>query len=170
MYIHMPSKALGDWDAAYGRASIFVYLCQKLALIPGSSVNSTHSTFDTLKFLDGDMGLQDYYYVSAWSLSNALAMTGDEEAIYAQAKVVSTEYYQKGLQVPLGPAAQPLGRTSWGVRNANVDAGVPCSKGQETNRTGWMRSMDGGTGDPGGGGPGNSNSSFGNSRKMNTIS
>jgi hypothetical protein len=31
--------------------------------------------------------------------------------------VVSTEYYQKGLQVPLGPAAQPLGRTSWGVRN-----------------------------------------------------
>ncbi|KAB8228082.1 hypothetical protein ETB97_011815 [Aspergillus alliaceus] len=38
---------------------------------------------------------------------------------------------------------------------ANVDAGVPCTKhfilyGQETNRTGGMGSMDGGTGDPGG--------------------
>lgn len=43
-------------------------------------------------------------------------MTWDKEAIYAQARAVASEFYQKGLQVINGPTSQPLGRTPWGGR------------------------------------------------------
>ncbi|KAF7596630.1 hypothetical protein BBP40_000552 [Aspergillus hancockii] len=100
----------GAWrlESAYEKTSAFVdglTTAPKLALITASAVNSTKGTFDGLNFLDGDMGLQVYYYVSVFSLSNALAMTWDEDPIYSQAIAVATEYYQKGLQVPLGPTA-----------------------------------------------------------------
>ncbi|GKZ22757.1 hypothetical protein AbraIFM66951_004254 [Aspergillus brasiliensis] len=169
--------ALGDWDSAYQKASTFVAgltTDQKLALITGSSVNSTNGTFSALTFLDGDMGLQDFFYVSAFSLSSALAMTWDRDAIYAQGKAVGSEFYNKGIQVVAGPTSQPLGRTPWGGRNvegfgpdpylnglatglttkAYVDAGViPGAKHfllyeQETNRT------SSGVGGLGGGGSG----------------
>ncbi|GJP92096.1 beta-d-glucoside glucohydrolase D [Aspergillus niger] len=169
--------ALGDWESAYQKASSFVAgltTYQKLALITGSSVNSTNGSFSGLTFLDGDMGLQNFFYVSAFSLSSALAMTWDRDAIYAQAKAVGSEFYNKGIQVVAGPTSQPLGRTPWGGRNVEgfgpdpylnglasgltakgyIDAGViPGAKHfllyeQETNRTG------GGGGGGGGGGPG----------------
>ncbi|TPR08349.1 putative integral membrane protein [Aspergillus niger] len=112
--------ALGDWESAYQKASSFVAgltTDQKLALITGSSVNSTNGSFSGLTFLDGDMGLQNFFYVSAFSLSSALAMTWDRDAIYAQAKAVGSEFYNKGIQVVAGPTSQPLGRTPWGGRN-----------------------------------------------------
>lgn len=62
------------------------------------------------------MGLQGYYYVSAFSLSSALAMTWDKDAMYAQARAVATEFYNKGVQVLSGPTTQPLGRTPWDGR------------------------------------------------------
>ncbi|PYH83901.1 putative beta-glucosidase D [Aspergillus uvarum CBS 121591] len=156
--------ALGDWEAAYEKASAFVAgltTDQKLALITGSSVSSSSGNFSALEFLDGDMGLQNYFYVSAFSLSSALAMTWDRDAIYAQAKAVGSEFYNKGVQVVAGPTSQPMGRTPWGGRNVEgfgpdpylnglatglstkgyVDAGViPGGKHfllyeQETNRT-----------------------------------
>lgn len=89
---------------------------QKLSLITGSSVNSTEGSFDALTFLDGEMGLQNYFYVSAFGQANAIAMTWDEEAIYEQAKAVGSEFYNKGVQVLSGPTSQPLGRTPWGGR------------------------------------------------------
>ncbi|PYH60676.1 putative beta-glucosidase D [Aspergillus niger CBS 101883] len=170
--------ALGDWESAYQKASSFVAgltTYQKLALITGSSVNSTNGSFSGLTFLDGDMGLQNFFYVSAFSLSSALAMTWDRDAIYAQAKAVGSEFYNKGIQVVAGPTSQPLGRTPWGGRNVEgfgpdpylnglasgltakgyIDAGViPGAKHfllyeQETNRTG---------GGGGGGGGGDSGS------------
>ncbi|CAK39741.1 uncharacterized protein An07g09760 [Aspergillus niger] len=156
---------LGDWESAYQKASSFVAgltTDQKLALITGSSVNSTNGSFSGLTFLDGDMGLQNFFYVSAFSLSSALAMTWDRDAIYAQAKAVGSEFYNKGIQVVAGPTSQPLGRTPWGGRivegfgpdpylnglasgltaKGYIDAGViPGAKHfllyeQETNRTG----------------------------------
>ncbi|KAL3257688.1 hypothetical protein ABHI18_006659 [Aspergillus niger] len=181
--------ALGDWDSAYQKASSFVAgltTDQKLALITGSSVNSTNSSFSALTFLDGDMGLQDFFYVSAFSLSSAVAMTWDRDAIYAQGKAVGSEFYKKGIQVVAGPTSQPLGRSPWGGRNvegfgpdpylnglatglttrAYVDAGViPGAKHfllyeQETNRTS-TGGGGGGGGMPssGGMGPGSSNTS-----------
>lgn len=62
------------------------------------------------------MGLQDYYYVSAFSQASALAMTWDKDAMYAQSKAIATEFYLKGIQVLDGPTSQPLGRTPWGGR------------------------------------------------------
>lgn len=62
------------------------------------------------------MGLQDYYYVSAFSQSSALAMTWDKNAMYKQAQAVATEAYRKGIQVINGPTSQPVGRTPWGGR------------------------------------------------------
>ncbi|PYI24972.1 putative beta-glucosidase D [Aspergillus indologenus CBS 114.80] len=170
--------ALGDWEAAYEKASAFVAglnTDQKLALITGSSVSSSNGNFSALEFLDGDMGLQNYFYVSAFSLSSALAMTWDRDAIYAQAKAVGSEFYNKGIQVVAGPTSQPMGRTPWGGRNVEgfgpdpylnglatglstkgyVDAGViPGGKHfllyeQETNRT--SSGGGGGGGGPGGG-------------------
>ncbi|KAL3481326.1 glycoside hydrolase superfamily [Aspergillus californicus] len=179
--------SLGKWQAAYKKASAFtagLTTDQKLSLITGSSVSSSDATFTALEFLDGDMGLQNYFFVSAFSLSSALAMTWDRDAIYAQAHAVGLEFYNKGIQVVAGPTSQPLGRTPWGGRNVEgfgpdpylnglatgltakgyVDAGViPGGKVgfhyypemHETNRTG------GGGGGGGMGSPGTNSSSPG---------
>ncbi|KAL5356299.1 putative beta-glucosidase D [Aspergillus floccosus] len=173
--------SLGDWQQAYRKASAFVSklnTTEKIELITGSDVSTTDGeTFTALQFLDGDMGLQDYYYVSAFSLLSALAMTWDKEAMYAQAKAVATEFYGKGIQVVDGPTSQPLGRTPWGGRlvetfgpdpylngiatglgvKAYKDAGVIAGakhfilNEQETNRTGGGGGggMGGGMGAPG---------------------
>ncbi|KAL4881825.1 glycosyl hydrolase family 3 N terminal domain-containing protein [Aspergillus karnatakaensis] len=175
--------SLGEWQSAYNKANEFVSTlttAEKLALITGSSLTTNTSSFTALSFLDGSMGVQNDYYVSAFSLSSALAMTWDRDAIYAQAKAVGDEFYGKGVQVVAGPTSQPLGRTPWGGRNvegfgpdpylngvctgleakAYVDAGViPGAKHyllneQETNRTGGMGGGMGGGGGPGGAGGG----------------
>ncbi|PYH42626.1 uncharacterized protein BP01DRAFT_385285 [Aspergillus saccharolyticus JOP 1030-1] len=113
-FCNIQEVALGDREAVYEKASAFVAgltTDQKLALITGSSVSSSNGNFSVPEFLDGDMSLQDYFYVSAFSLSSALAMTWDRDAIYAQAKKLSgRSVYSKGIQVVAGP----IGRTPWG--------------------------------------------------------
>lgn len=170
--------SLGEWQDAFQKASHFVSqlsTAQKIQLITGNDVNTTDGTFTALQFLDGSMGLQDYFYASAFSQSSALAMTWDREAMYDQARAVATEFYLKGIQVVNGPTTQPMGRTVWGGRlvetfgpdpylngivtglstKAYVDTGVIAGakhyilNEQETNRT------SGGGG--GGGGPGGAN-------------
>lgn len=129
---------LGEWEAAYEKASVFVAnltTAQKVALITGSSVESTKANFTAFYFLDGDMGLQDFYYVSAFSLSSALAMTWDRDAIYSQAKAVGSEFYNKGIQVVAGPTSQPLGRTVWGGRNVEGFGPDPYLNGLATGLT-----------------------------------
>lgn len=130
--------ALGNWESAYRKASSFVAgltTDQKLALITGSSIDSTNGSFTALTFLDGDMGLQDYFYVSAFSLSSAIAMTWDRDAIYDQAKAVGSEFYNKGVQVVAGPTSQPLGRTPWGGRNVEGFGPDPYLNGLATGLT-----------------------------------
>lgn len=78
------------------------------------------------------MGLQDYYYVSVFSQSSALAMTWDKEAIYAQARAIATEFYLKGIQVIAGPTSQPLGRTPWGGRLVETFGSDPYLNGIAT--------------------------------------
>lgn len=111
---------LGDWKAAYEKATKFVSklnTTEKLKLITGSDATTTDGqSFTALKFLDGSMGLQDYYYVSAFSQASALAMTWDKDAMYKQARAVAVEAYLKGVQVVNGPTSQPMGRTPWGGR------------------------------------------------------
>lgn len=78
------------------------------------------------------MGLQDYFYVSAFSQASALAMTWDKDAIYAQAKAVATEFYQKGIQVLDGPTTQPLGRNVWDGRLVETYGSDPYLNGIAT--------------------------------------
>lgn len=78
------------------------------------------------------MGLQDYYYVSAFSQSSALAVTWNKEAMYAQARAVATEFYLKGIQVIAGPTSQPLGRTPWGGRLVETFGSDPYLNGIAT--------------------------------------
>lgn len=91
---------LGERKEVYQKAYRFVSKLnntQKLQLITGNDVSTTDGTFTALQFLDGSMGLQDYFYASAFSQSSALAMTWDREAMYAQARAVATEFYLKGI-------------------------------------------------------------------------
>jgi beta-glucosidase len=117
---NMQLVSLGDWQAAYEKATKFVAklnTTEKLKLITGSDATTTDGqSFTALEFLDGSMGLQGYYYVSAFCQSSALAMTWDKSAMYAQSQAVATEAYLKGIQVIAGPTSQPLGRTPWGGR------------------------------------------------------
>ncbi|KAL6237503.1 putative beta-glucosidase D [Aspergillus navahoensis] len=179
--------SLGDWKSAHEKASQFVSklnTTEKIKLITGSSVTTSDGeTFTALDILDGDMGPQAYYYVSAFSLSSALAMTWDKEAMYAQGRAVAAEFYGKGIQMVAGPTSQPLGRTPWGGRlvesfgpdpylngiatgletRAYADVGVIAGakhfilNEQETNRTGSMGGGSGG-GVLGGGGMGGADS------------
>lgn len=130
--------------ATYQKTSIFtshLTTTQKLALITGNNVNittnttTTTTTFPALQFLDGAMGLQDYFYVSAFSQSSALAMTFDRDAMYAQTRAVATEFYLKGIQVIDGPANQPLGRTPWGGRLGETFGPDPFLNGVATGET-----------------------------------
>lgn len=89
---------------------------QKLSLVTGQNVNTSTGAFEALEFFDGSMGAEDFYYVSAFSQTSALAMTWDKDAIYAQSKAISTEHYLKGVQVVNGPTSQPLGRVVWSGR------------------------------------------------------
>ncbi|KAK9854608.1 hypothetical protein MYU51_003755 [Penicillium brevicompactum] len=182
--------ALGDWQAAYEKATKFVSklnTTEKLKLITGSDATTTDGqSFTALKFLDGSMGLQDYYYVSAFSQSSALAMTWDKDAMYKQARAVAVEAYLKGVQVINGPTSQPMGRTPWGGRLVETFGPDPYLNGiatglgveayndvgiiagakhfilneQETNRTSsGGGGGGGGMGGGSGGPPGSSNSS-----------
>ena len=87
---------MGKWQDAYQKASSFVSqftTTQKLQLITGNDVNTT---FTALQFLNGSMGLHDYFYVSAFSQSSALAMTWDKDAMYAQARAVPPSSISRG--------------------------------------------------------------------------
>ncbi|CEN61706.1 Putative Catalytic activity: Hydrolysis of terminal [Aspergillus calidoustus] len=98
--------------------------------------NSQH-TFAALTVLDGDIGPQNDFYVSAFSLSSALAMTFDRDAIYAQSRAVGEEFYGEGVQVVAGPTSQPLGRTPWGGRNGEGFGPDPYLNGVATGVSTW---------------------------------
>jgi beta-glucosidase len=131
--------SLGDWQPAYKKAVAFVSklnTTEKIKLITGNDAEATDgSHFTALEFMDGDMGLQDYFYVSAFSLASAISMTWDKDAIYEQAKAVGTEFYNKGIQVIDGPTSQPLGRTVWGGRLVETMGSDPYLNGIATGLT-----------------------------------
>lgn len=109
---------------------------EKIKLITGSGAEATDgSAFTALKFGDGDMGLQDYFYVSAFSQASAISMTWDKDAIYKHAKAVGTEFYNKGIQVIDGPTSQPLGRTPWCGRLGETFGSDPYLNGIATGLT-----------------------------------
>ncbi|KAL1627424.1 hypothetical protein SLS54_002349 [Diplodia seriata] len=107
---------LGDWQNAYDRAKTFVdglSTSEKISLITGSDV----SNFTALYFRDSGDSILDYFYVTTWPLSSAVAMTWDKDHMYTMYKALGDEFYAKGINVANGPVSQPLGRSPWGGRN-----------------------------------------------------
>ncbi|KAB2578820.1 putative beta-glucosidase d protein [Lasiodiplodia theobromae] len=107
---------LGDWQDAYDRAKAFVdglTTSEKISLITGSDV----SNFTALYFRDSGNSILQYYYVTSWPLSSALAMTWDKDQMYQMYKALGDEFYAKGINVANGPVSEPLGRSPWGGRN-----------------------------------------------------
>ncbi|PWY86709.1 putative beta-glucosidase D [Aspergillus heteromorphus CBS 117.55] len=128
---------------------------QKLDLIIGSSVTSgKNETFSAIVFVNEDMGVQDFNYVSVFILVSALAIMWDHDAIYQQVKAVGSEFYKKGIQVVNRPTSQFLDRTPWDDRNGEAFGPDPYLNGlatglthfllyeQETNRTKNANSID----------------------------
>ncbi|KAG9728295.1 putative beta-glucosidase D, partial [Aureobasidium melanogenum] len=112
--------SLGDWQTAFTKAQSFVSQLtteEKITIIGAGSLTNGSANWTALTQSDGPQGAQNFYYESAFSMTCALAMTWDKDAIYKQGKAVATEFYQKGLQLLAGPVSNPMGRTAWGGRN-----------------------------------------------------
>jgi beta-glucosidase len=112
--------SLGGWQSAFVKAQNFVSQLtteEKITIIGAGSLTNGSANWTALASSDGPQGAQNYYYESAFSMTCALAMTWDKDAIYKQGKAVATEFYQKGLQLLDGPVSNPMGRSAWGGRN-----------------------------------------------------
>ncbi|KAG9766046.1 putative beta-glucosidase D, partial [Aureobasidium melanogenum] len=112
--------SLGDWQTAFTKAQNFVSQLtteEKITIVGAGSLTNGSANWTALTQSDGPQGAQNFYYESAFSMTCALAMTWDKDAIYKQGKAVATEFYQKGLQLLAGPVSNPMGRTAWGGRN-----------------------------------------------------
>lgn len=69
---------LGDWADAYAKAKTFVdslTTSEKYSLITGGSLTNASVNFTALEFKDGSEGVQQDFYVSAFSQSSALGKT-----------------------------------------------------------------------------------------------
>lgn len=75
-----------------------------------------NTTFDTLAKRDGVSGIVYHYFVSAFTLPNALAMTWDKQHMEDQYHAMADEFYGMGYSLMNAPQPGPLGRTPWGGR------------------------------------------------------
>ncbi|KAH8898062.1 glycoside hydrolase [Thozetella sp. PMI_491] len=107
---------LGVYADAYEKAKAFVATLnntQKVAIITGQSIDGE---WTALKNKDGVSGINYQFYVSGFSMANALTMTWDRQHFEAQFKAVGDEFYGMGYNLINGPECGPLGRTPWGGR------------------------------------------------------
>ncbi|GME38108.1 beta-glucosidase d protein [Neofusicoccum parvum] len=126
------SVQLGDFAAAYQKAKTFVSgltNAQKVSIITGSDVSGSNVTWTALENKDGASGINYQYYVSGFSMDNALAMTWDRDYFEKQAKALGTEFYLTGYNLINGPECGPLGRTPWGGRQAEAFSPDPYLSG-----------------------------------------
>ncbi|OBR09641.1 Beta-glucosidase [Colletotrichum higginsianum IMI 349063] len=70
-----------------------------------------------LCFADAPDGIRGQEFVSAFPAGIHVAATFDKALLYKYGKALGDEYYGKGINVALGPAAGPLGRVARGGRN-----------------------------------------------------
>ncbi|KAF7537615.1 hypothetical protein G7054_g3584 [Neopestalotiopsis clavispora] len=109
---------LGIAQAAYDKATAFVAGLsndQKITIIGGGSLTG-NATWNTLQLRDGESGVNLQFYVSGFSMVNALTMTWNRDLYAAQFKAVGEEFYALGFQVVDGPLPGALGRVPWGGR------------------------------------------------------
>ncbi|KAB2574246.1 Glycoside hydrolase family 3 [Lasiodiplodia theobromae] len=123
---------LGDFESAYQKAKAFVSglsNADKISIITGGDVSGSNLTWTALENKDGSSGINYQYYVSGFSMDNALAMTWDRDYFEKQNKAVGREFYLMGYNLINGPECGPLGRTPWGGRQAEAYSPDPYLSG-----------------------------------------
>ncbi|KAL1647792.1 hypothetical protein SLS58_002593 [Diplodia intermedia] len=123
---------LGDFEAAYQKAKTFVSgltNAEKVSIITGGDVSGSNLTWTALENKDGSSGINYQYYVSGFSMDNALAMTWDRDYFERQNKALGREFYLMGYNLVNGPECGPLGRTPWGGRQAEAYSPDPYLSG-----------------------------------------
>ncbi|KAF9886936.1 hypothetical protein FE257_010677 [Aspergillus nanangensis] len=120
----------GDWAHVYKRAVEIVSqmtLTEKVNLTTGTGwqlercVGQTGSVprlgVPALCLQDSPLGIRLSDYNSAFPAGVNVAATWDKDLAYQRGKAMGQEFSDKGIDVQLGPAAGPLGRSPDGGRN-----------------------------------------------------
>ncbi|KAL5357941.1 putative beta-glucosidase A [Aspergillus floccosus] len=120
----------GEWSSAYQRAVDIVSqmtLTEKVNLTTGTGwqlercVGQTGSVprlgVPSLCLQDSPLGIRMSDYNSAFPAGINVAATWDKTLAYQRGKAMGEEFSDKGIDVQLGPAAGPLGRSPDGGRN-----------------------------------------------------
>ncbi|KAJ0312567.1 hypothetical protein Brms1b_007930 [Colletotrichum noveboracense] len=125
------SVQLGDFNNAYEKAKAFVATLDnaaKVSIITGQSVtsNSTSgSSWTALANKDGVSGINYAFYVSGFTMANALTMSWNRELIEQQFRAIGDEFYGMGYNLINGPEPGPLGRVPYGGRTPESFAADP---------------------------------------------
>ncbi|KAK7543761.1 beta-glucosidase-like protein [Phyllosticta citricarpa] len=115
------------WTAAYAKAREILAqleLEEKVNITggyTGTCVGNTGAVprlgIEPLCFADAPDGIRGSDFVSAFPSQSHLAATWDKDLFLAYGKAIGREYYDKGINVALGPVAGPLGRIARAGRN-----------------------------------------------------
>ncbi|KAK1464807.1 hypothetical protein CMEL01_12162 [Colletotrichum melonis] len=119
--------SLGRFDDAYQKAKAFVATLDtaaKVSIITGQSVTG-NATWTALNNKDGVSGINYQFYVSGFSMANALTMSWNRQLIEEQFKAIGDEFYGMGYNLINGPEAGPLGRTPYGGRTPETFGSDP---------------------------------------------
>ncbi|KMP08134.1 beta-glucosidase 1 [Coccidioides immitis RMSCC 2394] len=120
----------GEWSEAYNKAREFVSqltLTEKVNLTTGvgwmqeACVGNVGSIprlgFRSLCMQDGPLGIRFADHVSAFPAGINVGATWSKNLAYLRGKAMGEEHRDKGVDVQLGPAVGPLGRSPDGGRN-----------------------------------------------------
>ncbi|KAF5521918.1 putative beta-glucosidase D [Colletotrichum aenigma] len=122
---------LGDFNDAYEKAKAFVATLDnaaKVSIITGQSVtsnSSSGSSWTALANKDGVSGINYAFYVSGFTMANALTMSWNRELIEQQFRAIGDEFYGMGYNLINGPEPGPLGRVPYGGRTPESFAADP---------------------------------------------
>ena len=115
---------MGNFTEAYGKAKAFVAQLsnsQKISVIgkgdiTSNSSSASNASWTTYTSKDAFAGMNNDYFVSGFSMGNAMSMTWDLEMVHAEAKASGDEFYGRGYALISSLEGGPLGRTPWGGR------------------------------------------------------
>lgn len=121
----------GRFNSAYEKAKIFVAKLnntEKITIITGGSLDGDN-TWTALNTKDGVSGINFQFYVSGFTMANALTMSWDRDLIQRQFKAVGQEFYDMGYNLIDGPEPGPLGRVPFGGRTPETFSADPYLSG-----------------------------------------
>lgn len=120
----------GGWEDAYSKARQFVSkltLDEKVNLTTGVGWMSEHCVgqtgeiprvgFHSLCLQDGPLGIRMADYITAFPAGINVGATWSKNLAYLRGKAIGEENRDKGVDITLGPAIGPLGRSPDGGRN-----------------------------------------------------